>query len=58
MPLEPALAPKLDAPWSFKVLDDARRLVAIHDDSVGQVTAWKWDFGDGEASTERHPLHP
>ncbi len=26
MPLEPALAPKLDARWSFKVLDHARRL--------------------------------
>jgi len=57
MPLEPALAPKLDARWSFKVLDHARRLVAFQDESVGQITAWKWDFGDGESSTEQHPQH-
>ncbi len=57
MPLEPALAPKLDARWSFQVIDPARRLVAFQDESVGTVTAWKWDFGDGETSTEQHPQH-
>ena len=35
----------------------ARRLVAFQDESVGQLTSWKWDFGDGETSTEQHPLH-
>ena len=34
-----------------------RRLVAFTDQSVGQVTAWKWDFGDGATSTEQHPQH-
>ena len=58
MPLEPAFAPQLDARWSCKILDDARRLVAFHDDSVGTVTSWQWDFGDGATSTEQHPLHP
>ncbi len=57
MPLEPALAPKLDAQWSFKVLDQPRRVVAFHDDSLGKITAWKWDFGDGTTSAEQHPLH-
>jgi hypothetical protein len=57
MPLEPGLAPKLDARWTFKIVDMGRRLVAFQDESVGKVTAWKWDFGDGEISTEQHPLH-
>ena len=57
MPLEPALAPKLDARWSFQVIDQARRLVAFQDESVGTVTSWKWEFGDGETSTEQHPQH-
>lgn len=21
------------------------------------MTAWKWDFGDGQTSTEQHPIH-
>jgi hypothetical protein len=57
MPLEPSLTPALDAQWSFKVVDMDRRLVAFKDLSVGKVTAWKWDFGDGENSTEQNPEH-
>ena len=57
MPLEPALQPKLAAQWSWKVADMDRRLVAFKDLSVGAVTAWQWDFGDGATSTEQHPQH-
>ena len=57
MPLEPALRKVLDAQWSFVVVDMERRLVAFKDTSVGQVTSWKWDFGDGTESAERHPIH-
>lgn len=57
MPIEPSLLPKLAAQWSWKVVDMDRRLVAFKDLSVGTVTAWKWDFGDGSGSTEQHPLH-
>jgi hypothetical protein len=57
MPLEPRFVPALEARWSFKVVDEERRLVAFKDDSVGAVRAWKWDFGDGASSTEQHPLH-
>jgi hypothetical protein len=57
MPLEPALLPKLAAQWSWKVVDMDRRLVAFKDLSVGHVTAWKWDFGDGASSTEQNPEH-
>ena len=57
MPLEPSLRPAIDADWSFKILDDAARAVAFADRSQGEVTSWKWDFGDGASSTERHPIH-
>ena len=57
MPMEAALLPKLEARWTWKVVDNDRRLVAFADQSVGQVTSWKWDFGDGQSSTEQNPLH-
>jgi hypothetical protein len=57
MPLEPALLKTIEARWSFQVLDHARRLVAFHDASRGDITSWKWDFGDGQTSSERNPQH-
>jgi len=57
MPLESALQKNLEAQWSWQVVDMDRRLVAFKDRSVGQVSAWKWDFGDGASSTEQHPTH-
>lgn len=57
MPLEPQFRKKIDARWSFQVVDMNRRLVAFRDESEGKITSWKWDFGDGTTSTEQHPLH-
>jgi hypothetical protein len=57
MPLEPRFRKPIEAQWSFQVVDMSRRLVAFRDLSQGDVTAWKWDFGDGQTSTEQHPLH-
>lgn len=57
MPLDPSLLPKLAAQWSWKIIDMDRRLVAFKDLSVGAITSWKWDFGDGTTSTEQHPQH-
>lgn len=57
MPLEPEFRKPLEAKWSFKVLDENDRIVAFKDQSVGEVTAWHWDFGDGTSSTERNPMH-
>jgi hypothetical protein len=57
MPLESGLRKPVEAQWSFKIVDMARRLVAFQDESYGRITAWRWDFGDGQTSTERHPLH-
>ncbi len=57
MPLEPGLRQPIEARWSFQVVEPARRLVAFRDESWGEITSWKWDFGDGQTSTERHPRH-
>ena len=56
-PLEPRFRKKLEAQWSFKVVDMGRRLVAFQDLSEGKITSWKWEFGDGATSTEQHPIH-
>ncbi len=57
MPLEPRFRKPIEAQWSFKVVDMDRRLVAFKDLSYGKITSWKWDFGDGESSTEQNPIH-
>jgi hypothetical protein len=57
MPLEPQLRKPIEAKWSFKVLDMNRRLVAFQDESEGQITSWKWDFGDGTDSSDQYPIH-
>ena len=32
-------------------------IVHFTDQSTGAPTDWQWDFGDGVASTDQHPLH-
>jgi hypothetical protein len=56
MPLEPAPA-ATRADWSFAILDEPARVVAFHDDSTGRVASWRWDFGDGQTSSEQNPVH-
>jgi hypothetical protein len=55
MPLEANLRKKIDAQWSFQVVDVERRIVEFHDRSDGEVRSWKWDFGDGTESGDQHP---
>ncbi len=31
--------------------------VQFLDNSVGEITSWAWDFGDGMKSTEQNPVH-
>jgi hypothetical protein len=57
MPLEDRFKKPIEAQWSFNIVDMQRRLVAFKDESIGKITSWKWDFGDGTTSTEQHPTH-
>ncbi|HWA07992.1 MAG TPA: PKD domain-containing protein [Opitutaceae bacterium] len=57
MPLEPQFRKAIDADWSFKIINLDRRVVAFQDESIGKITSWKWDFGDGTTSAEQHPVH-
>ena len=57
MPIEPSLRKPVEANWSFQVLSREDRVVAFRDASCGKITSWHWDFGDGESSAERHPIH-
>lgn len=57
MPIEAQLQPDIYAEWNYRYVDQERRVVAFQDESIGEVTSWKWDFGDGNSSTERHPIH-
>src|ERR1035437_5995145 len=57
MPLEPQFRKSIDAQWSFKVVDMDRGIVSFRDLSQGDITSWKWDFGDGSTSTEQNPTH-
>lgn len=57
MPLESRFHKPLEVNWTFTVADMDRRIVAFRDLTRGRVTSWKWDFGDGAASTERNPIH-
>ena len=54
MPLENS---PLKARWSFEIVDAEARKVAFHDESTGTVDSWRWDFGDGQTSNERNPVH-
>lgn len=57
MPLEDYFREEIDAQWSFKILDMNRRMVAFIDESIGDITSWLWDFGDGTTSNVQHPVH-
>ncbi len=56
-PIELSLQPDLKAEWTFKILDVDAGTVSFHDESIGKITSWKWDFGDGTTSKEPNPIH-
>ena len=40
-----------------KVEDEEKRIIRFYDNSVGEITKWHWDFGDGQTSDEQNPVH-
>tara|TARA_R110002050_G_scaffold261556_1_gene401681 strand:+ start:198148 stop:199257 length:1110 start_codon:yes stop_codon:yes gene_type:complete len=57
MPLEPEFVKAIEAKWTFKTVDMSMRTVAFIDQSIGDINTWKWDFGDGETSSNKNPIH-
>jgi hypothetical protein len=57
MPLEETLHKPIEAHWAWSVVDMDRRLIAFKDETLGRVTSWKWDFGDGGTAAEQNPIH-
>ena len=58
MPLENRFLKPIDAQRSFSVIDMSRRMVSFTDESIGKITSWKWDFGDGSPySYAQVPTH-
>jgi hypothetical protein len=57
MPLEPQFKKDIQAQWTFKILDMNTRTVAFLDESDGDIESWTWNFGDGNSSNEKNPIH-
>ncbi len=57
MPLENQFLEPIQAEWSFNVIDMNSRSVAFHDESLGEINKWQWDFGDGNYSNDQHPIY-
>ncbi|WP_318186596.1 PKD domain-containing protein [Pelagicoccus enzymogenes] len=57
MPRERDRLPRFKASWRCQVLDREARKVAFYDESFGDVSKWRWDFGDGQTSSEANPTH-
>lgn len=57
MPTEKDELPELKADWSFELVSNNERTVAFRDESLGEIEAWYWDFGNGDYSREQHPVY-
>jgi PKD repeat protein len=57
MPLENSIKKPIEANWKFKVANKEKRIIQFYDNSVGEITKWHWDFGDGTTSEEQNPVH-
>lgn len=51
-PVTPSVTAEFDLPASARVLEEV-----VFSDRSSNATSWRWTFGDGSVSTERHPRH-
>ncbi len=57
MPLLGQYKKSIDANWRFVTENRDERIIRFYDQSVGQITKYHWDFGDGTTSEEKNPVH-
>ncbi len=61
VPLQIEIVPAYQAPVAQFSADPVRGeaplSVTFSDQSTGEITVWLWDFGDGQSSGERNPVH-
>jgi uncharacterized membrane protein len=57
MPLEKSLVKPIEANWKCISDNKDKRITRFYDNSVGEITKWHWEFGDGTTSEERNPVH-
>lgn len=57
MPLENQLKKPIEATWKFITENKEKRIIRFYDNSVGEITKWYWDFGDGQNSEEQNPVY-
>ena len=43
--------------FDYWPISDNGLTIEFQDQSWGNVIAWTWDFGDGNSSSEQHPIH-
>lgn len=53
----PALPPAPVANFTAFQLSSKRAVIAFTNTSKGKITAWVWNFGDGQTSNRRNPSH-
>jgi len=50
--------PKPEANFSADITEGTAPLtVQFSDSTVGEVTSWRWNFGDGNTSNDQNPIH-
>jgi hypothetical protein len=51
------VVPDCQAAYTYTVMESYPEQYAFQDLSMGNTTAWFWDFGDGTYSNEQNPVH-